>query len=249
MKKWKCTVCGYVHEGDGPPTECPKCKAPAEKFAEVTEEAKAKRVKCTVCGYIEDAEAPPQKCPICHAAVDKFVGLDAEGNELPVVGKTEAAAPAAKPAEKQRPGFMARLVLRLHIHPITAHIPNGILPVALIFLAISIFFGIGVFEAAAYYNLVAVLVTMPLVLLTGIMEWKNRYKGAKTFIFFTKIFCAAVVTTTLIILVVWRFAEPGVASADSPYRMIYLGIAVVMIAATAIAGHIGGKLVFGSRKN
>ena len=34
MKKWICTVCGYVHEGDTPPDECPICKAKAEKFKE-----------------------------------------------------------------------------------------------------------------------------------------------------------------------------------------------------------------------
>ncbi len=34
MKKWVCSVCGYVHEGDTPPANCPVCKAPAEKFNE-----------------------------------------------------------------------------------------------------------------------------------------------------------------------------------------------------------------------
>ena len=29
MKKFVCTVCGYVHEGDTPPEFCPICKAPA----------------------------------------------------------------------------------------------------------------------------------------------------------------------------------------------------------------------------
>ena len=33
-RKWVCTVCGYVHEGDTPPEKCPVCKVPAEKFAE-----------------------------------------------------------------------------------------------------------------------------------------------------------------------------------------------------------------------
>ena len=32
MAKYVCTVCGYVHEGDQPPTMCPVCKAPASKF-------------------------------------------------------------------------------------------------------------------------------------------------------------------------------------------------------------------------
>lgn len=36
MRKWTCTVCGYVHEGDTPPDFCPICKAPKEKFVEQT---------------------------------------------------------------------------------------------------------------------------------------------------------------------------------------------------------------------
>ena len=34
MKKFVCTICGYVHEGDSAPEFCPLCKAPAEKFKE-----------------------------------------------------------------------------------------------------------------------------------------------------------------------------------------------------------------------
>lgn len=34
MKKWVCTVCGYVHEGDAAPEFCPVCKVPASKFQE-----------------------------------------------------------------------------------------------------------------------------------------------------------------------------------------------------------------------
>ena len=40
MKKWICSVCGYVHEGDTPPEKCPVCKQPAEKFNLVEEEKK-----------------------------------------------------------------------------------------------------------------------------------------------------------------------------------------------------------------
>ncbi len=34
MKKFVCSVCGYVHEGDSAPEFCPQCKVPAEKFNE-----------------------------------------------------------------------------------------------------------------------------------------------------------------------------------------------------------------------
>ena len=32
MKKWVCSVCGYVYEGEAAPEKCPICKAPADKF-------------------------------------------------------------------------------------------------------------------------------------------------------------------------------------------------------------------------
>ena len=36
-KKFVCSVCGYVHEGDSAPEKCPQCQVPAEKFNEVKE--------------------------------------------------------------------------------------------------------------------------------------------------------------------------------------------------------------------
>ncbi len=34
MKKFVCKVCGYVHEGDAAPHQCPTCKVGADKFTE-----------------------------------------------------------------------------------------------------------------------------------------------------------------------------------------------------------------------
>ena len=34
-KKFVCSVCGYVHEGDSAPERCPICKVPSDKFTEV----------------------------------------------------------------------------------------------------------------------------------------------------------------------------------------------------------------------
>ena len=37
MKKFVCSVCGYVHEGDAAPEKCPQCGVGAEKFQEQAE--------------------------------------------------------------------------------------------------------------------------------------------------------------------------------------------------------------------
>lgn len=36
---WKCSVCGYIHDGDEAPDKCPKCGAPKEKFEKLDDAA------------------------------------------------------------------------------------------------------------------------------------------------------------------------------------------------------------------
>lgn len=57
MKKWICTVCGYVHEGEQPPEKCPQCGVPADKFKEQVEGEKewaAEHVVGVAKGVSED---------------------------------------------------------------------------------------------------------------------------------------------------------------------------------------------------
>ncbi len=55
MKKWRCTVCGYIHEGPlTPDFKCPVCKQPADKFVK-----------------IEDAPAAPAKNPYAGTKTEK----------------------------------------------------------------------------------------------------------------------------------------------------------------------------------
>ena len=37
MKKWKCLICGEIVESETRPEQCPLCKAPGEKFVEITD--------------------------------------------------------------------------------------------------------------------------------------------------------------------------------------------------------------------
>ncbi len=50
MTKWKCTVCGYVHEGEEPPEKCPICKQPASVFVKMEEEKKEEPKKSPYAG-------------------------------------------------------------------------------------------------------------------------------------------------------------------------------------------------------
>jgi len=217
------------------------------------ENTAVKRWRCTVCGYVHTGDEPPEKCPVCDAPRKMFVEIDADGKVLGEV-ETEEADPAmalgTETAAKQSPSFLntlASLSLKHHFHPITTHFPNGVLPVVVVFLGLSVYFKIISLELAAYYNLIFVLIMLPLVLLTGFIEWQKRYKGIKTAIFITKIICSLIVLGTVNVLVFWRLLDPEVMAEGSPSRLIYLGIALGMLGVTGLAGFLGGKLAFGAR--
>ncbi len=217
------------------------------------EESAVRRWRCTVCGYVHTGDEPPEKCPVCDAPRNMFVEIDADGKVLPDAGTGEAdpaVDPGSEAAAEQPPSFldkMASLSLKHHLHPITTHFPNGILPAVVVFLGLSVYFKIISLELAAYYNLIFVLIMLPLVLLTGFIEWQKRYKGIRTAIFIIKIICSLIVLGTVNVLVFWRLLDPGVMAEGSPSRLIYLGIALGMLAVTGLAGHLGGKLAFGAR--
>jgi uncharacterized membrane protein len=53
---------------------------------------------------------------------------------------------------------------KLHAHPISVHIPNGVAPVAVLFALLAALFGSPTLERTATANLVIVLLSMPFVL-------------------------------------------------------------------------------------
>lgn len=76
---FRCTVCGYVHEGAAPPDCCPVCgAAPSdfEPFAPATSSASAVSAptawRCLNCSYVHEGPEPPAECPLCGAPKDRF---------------------------------------------------------------------------------------------------------------------------------------------------------------------------------
>ncbi len=209
MKKWECTVCGYIHEGDEPPEKCPVCGADRSKFVEIDPAE-------------EGEEKPDRKEP--------------QDNDLN--SKQEATVSAS------RYDPMLDFMVKHHIHPISVHIPNGVLPVSVIFIVLAAVFNCSGLSQAAFYNLVFVILTMPLVLFSGYNEWQKKYGGELTNLFKMKMIFAVVVAITVIILVVWLIINPNVATEPSYQKWTFLFVNLVMLAAAGTAGFIGGKLVF-----
>jgi len=129
------------------------------------------------------------------------------------------------------------------VHPVSAHIPNGVIPVSVIFIILAMISGCKALGTAAVCNMIFVVMAMPLVIFTGYTEWKMKYRGFLSRIFLTKILCASLVAATSLIITLWLVFEPSVLT-TSPNKWIFLFVTFVMIGAAGVAGYIGGKLVF-----
>ncbi len=206
-----------------------------------------------MCGYIHEGEEPPETCPVCGADRSKFVEIVAEDNGEkkskiePSKPETEAKvsdAPETALEPLSKYDRIYRLMVKHHVHPISVHIPNGVLPVSVLFIFLAVIFKFTGLSRAAFYNLIVVVLSMPLVLFSGIIVWQKKYNGAMTTLFIAKMICGGVVTLTAMVLVLWSIVDPGVLTLTSAHLVAFLFVSLIMLGGAVTAGFLGGKLVF-----
>lgn len=140
--------------------------------------------------------------------------------------------------------FGLNMMVKHHLHPISVHVPNGMLPFTVIFIILATIFDMDIFYKVSFVNLAAIVLTLPVVLFTGLVEWKIKYGGKLTKIFKQKIISAIAVTILTIVLLVWSLIYPMDSDTPNMMRYSYALTALILLIPTAIAGNIGGKLVF-----
>lgn len=219
MKKWRCTVCGYIHQGDEPPEKCPVCGADKSKFEELVDE---NATESQATGDDQDRTSRTQ------TEDPRQVDLG----------------PAPKTSLGRLYQFGIGQMLKHHAHPVSTHVPNGVLPVSFLFILICTATGMVSIGTAAFCNMIFVVLALPFVLFSGFIEWQKRYQGLWSGLFIVKIIAAVIVTLSSFLLVVWWIYDPDVLTASSANRIGFIALGFIMLAAAVIAGFIGGKLVF-----
>lgn len=223
MKSWQCSVCKYIHKGDEPPEKCPVCGVDGSRFVE-----------------LEESQIPEKKKPAPKPVEEK----DTASVE-PVKKETPPDKPAAEPEEKP-PGTLKdkieTLLVKHHAHPVTVHTPNGVLPMSVILYVIAWLFDVRLPADAAMIGQIFVVVSLPVVIYTGTLEWRKKYNAAMTPIFKLKILAAALTTASCVITLAWYLLDDALLT--SPKAGFFILINLFMLICAGAAGHIGGKLVF-----
>ena len=200
--------------------------------------------QCSVCRYIHRGNTPPDKCPICNAGANKFREIDEASipEKRPKRRQQKPQTDKARTIEENRFEKIKSLLLKHHAHPVLVHTPNGLLPVAVILWLLAWIFDYQLLGKAAFINQIFVIVSLPLVIFTGIIEWQKKYNKAMTTMFKIKISATILTSTACLITTIWFFIDPEVLLSSLAWSFMFINI--IMLATAGIAGHIGGKLVF-----
>jgi uncharacterized membrane protein/rubredoxin len=187
--------------------------------------------KCSVCGYETSSDDAPDQCPVCGAEKTKFNTIET---------------PEPTPSYASSFQLSARIdfITRLHGHPIAVHIPNGVLPLSFLFTLIAVAFKSEAFATAAAYNIAFVCLSMPIVVITGFIDWYNRFNARWAKIFSIKFTCGIVVGTISLIIALMWFIQPTIYQELSARLILFLALNIINLIAAAVAGYYGGKLVF-----
>ena len=218
MKKWQCSVCKYIHTGDEPPEKCPVCGVSADKFVLFEEDA-APDTSTDAPADDENKTDTPN---------------ETEKPDLSTLDKWDRAKVYMEQA--------VDLMLKHHAHPMSVHLPNGVIPVVAILIVLAWFSGSEIMLKAGFINLVFVLIALPIVGLTGFLEWKEKYNQAQTNIFRIKIAAASVTAVCCITSIIWYLVNPEVLESSGAWLFVMINL--LMLAGAGVAGYIGGKMVF-----
>lgn len=122
MKRFVCTVCGYVHEGENPPEECPVCHQPFTKFLEETGTETLEKKKQPEKKSLQTAKKEKQDT-VSHVNLDydpQFYRVDEsnrymeEIHQMAVSGRSVSSSMATK---MEMPGWDDILILGAQLNP------------------------------------------------------------------------------------------------------------------------------------
>jgi uncharacterized membrane protein len=133
----------------------------------------------------------------------------------------------------------------VHLHSIAVHFTNALYPVAVLFLILSFFYQKDASLLTYFHLMILATFSVPISYITGIIEWKLKYKGAKVRIFARKQRFSLVLLGLGITCTLWYGWHPDVLENVGGLRMVFLFLHFAILPNVIYLGYLGGKLVFG----
>lgn len=131
-----------------------------------------------------------------------------------------------------------------HIHSICIHFTNALYPVALLFMFLFLLSGKVSFHQTYSYMMVLATFSVPLSYLTGILEWKKRYRGVMVPLFLAKIRFGLVIFVIGGSCTLWHYIFPGVLENGGIQSLVFILLNISILPLLIYLGHLGGIIVY-----
>ncbi|PWW81138.1 MULTISPECIES: hypothetical protein [Prosthecochloris] len=128
------------------------------------------------------------------------------------------------------------------VHPVAAHFSNGLIPVAVLYLLLTLPSSDPFFEHTVEHLIIIVLFAIPVSFFSGIHDWTVNYKRAKTPVFMNKIRLSFVLFGLVAFAVAIRLTVPDVMYRNDWLHWVYIVLLLAMMPVVTLLGHYGGKL-------
>lgn len=141
-----------------------------------------------------------------------------------------------------------KLKIRLReipFHALAIHFPTALYPVAIIFLFLALIFDRDSFSNTYFYLMIIATIFTPISHFTGILQWKNKYRGARTHIFINKIRYSLILSVDGALCTTWYWLCPGILNYTGIYNITFIILNISTVPLIIYLGHLGGKLIYG----
>jgi uncharacterized membrane protein len=134
----------------------------------------------------------------------------------------------------------------LHIHSITVHFTNALYPVSTLSMCLFLVLGKHFYYDAHVFLLLLATISVPCSYLTGIIEWKIKYKSAWVRIFISKLKMGVVLFLVVLCFLLFHQQYPHVLEVRGTLNVLYIMLNFATLPLVTYLGYLGGRLMFGS---
>jgi uncharacterized membrane protein len=133
-------------------------------------------------------------------------------------------------------------------HAVASHFVNGLVPVAVIFMLLTLVTADPYFEHTVIHLMCIAAMTIPVSFVSGIRDWRLKFHGGRAPIFYRKIALSIILALLCAAVISIRLAWPNPLAEGGGIAVLYGGCIFMALPVVVLLGHYGGRLAYAARQ-
>lgn len=132
----------------------------------------------------------------------------------------------------------------IHFHPMTVHFTNALYPISLLFLTLYLITKEESYRITYGYIILLAALSTPVSFMTGYIEWKQKYKGARVRVFQRKLQLGFALTAVGASCALWYWTDGGALTRGGIGTALFAALNFTVLPLAVYLGYLGGRLVY-----